>query len=55
MNLEQQKSNRAWDVEPRTGMDFRLRRPAARSQRDLVAASLLLCPDRKDGDVRGRP
>ena len=55
MNLEQQKSNGAWDVEPRRVMDVRVRRPAARSQRDLVAASLLLCPDRKDSGVRGRP
>jgi hypothetical protein len=54
MSLEQQQSIRARDVEPPRVMDLRFRRPAARSQRDLVAASLLLCPGGKDVDARGR-
>ncbi len=54
MSLEQQKSIRARDVEPPRVMDLRSGRPAARSQRDLVAASLLICPDGKDIDARRR-
>ena len=54
MSLEQQKSIRAPDVETPRVTEIRFRRSAAPSQRDLVAASLLLCPNGKDIDARGR-